>query len=901
MLRSIARLSALLVLVSGSVAHAQEGARRDKPEPPPKQPTLTKAPVLIEAAAPEYPQAALDAKLEAAVKVRIHIDAQGHVTKVEVPEPVGKGFDEAAIKAAEQYEFEPAEWDGVPGPIVVETTIHFKIQEEEMPELLPPPPPLPAGGEADPAATGPPSHAGDARLPVMISGQTVERGTRRKLSGIIVSIRELGLDAITDEQGNFYFHGVPPGTYTMLGVDERYARLERTLTLQREDKSLEVRLWMRRKGGNPYETIVEGEREVLEVTRRTLQRRQLTSVPGTFGDPIRVIQTLPGMARPPFLLGALYIRGSNPDDSGIFIDGHRVPLLFHFLGGPSVLNPQFLEKLDLYPGGFPARYGRAIGGIVTVETRSSKSDGVHGAADVDLLDAGGYVRVPVGKNGSFAVAGRRSYLDLMLGFFLPEPDPGATLVVVPVYYDYQARFDYDLKKEGKASLFVIGSSDLLDVLSENPEDEATLSLNSAIRFFRVIGSYTRPLGRDLKLTISPAYGHDSVVFSSGQTDSAGPFNDIEVKQETFSYRMRVNGRIHPRVVLDAGIDMESRVTRYDVFAAFAGDVAEPTSGFANAPPEQTIRNIDVLASGLHVDVGWDVNDKLRLVPGLRLDGYLLAGEGRLSIDPRMVARYRLDSEWLAKAYVGLFQQASQPEAYDTQFGNPDLSLEKAVHVGMGGEWTPSKLWTVDAEVYYVDRYDLVHFTDEAVVDPDTGQVKQINWLNSGIGDTVGLEVLIKREVTQNMYGWLSYTLSKSMQQRSPDDPYRPSFFDQRHVLNAVASYTLDSGWELGARMQLSTGRPYTPIIGSTFHVDGNQYVPLRGDSRSARMPLYHQLDVRAEKTWLFNTWSLGLYLDIQNLLNIENVEAIQYDYRYRESAPVTSIPFLPTLGVKGQW
>ncbi len=430
--RALALATLAAVALCTSPASAQEDARRDRKEPPPKPPKLTKQPELIEAAAPEYPPAALEAKLEAAVKIRIHIDATGKVTKAEVPEPVGNGFDEAAIAAAEAYVFKPAEWDGVPGPIIVETIIHFTIQEEEVTEPEPPPPPPPGDDKPDPAATGPPSHGGDFRLPVTISGQVVERGTRRKLAGIIVSVAELGLDAITDDGGEFFFHGVPAGKYTMLAVDQRYARLKRGLTLEAKDRSVTVRLWMRRKGSNPYETVVEGEREVLEVTKRTLHRRQLTTVPGTFGDPIRVIQSLPGLARTPFGTGALLIRGSNPDDSGIFLDGHRIPLVFHFLGGPSILNPEFLEKIDLYPGGFPARFGRSIGGIVAVDTRSSKSDGIHGSADIDLLDASAYIRVPVGKRGSFSVAGRRSYLDFMLGFFLPEQEPGATLLVVPV-------------------------------------------------------------------------------------------------------------------------------------------------------------------------------------------------------------------------------------------------------------------------------------------------------------------------------------------------------------------------------------------------------------------------------------------------------------------------------------
>lgn len=888
-----------MLLAWSGPARAQDGARRDEPPPAAPAPQLTKAPELLEAAAPVYPPAALEAGLSAAVLVRIHIDATGMVTQVDVVEPVGNGFDEAAVAAAELYVFSPAEWDGVPGPIIVETTIHFTIQEEEAPPPPPPPPPDPEDGAADPAAQGPPSHGGDYRLPVTISGQAVERGSRRKLSGVIVSIAELGLDAITDETGHFYFHGVPPGDYNILAVDDRYDRLERGLTLSPEEQSVELRLWMRAKGGSPYETIVEGEREVLEVTRRTLARRQLTTVPGTFGDPIRVVHSLPGLARSPFATGLLLIRGSNPDDSGLFIDGHRVPLIFHFLGGPSILNPEFLDELHLYPGGYPARFGRSLGGIVAVETRPSESDGVHGSADIDILDTSAYLRVPVGKNGSVAIAGRRSYLDFVLGQALPEPDPGATLVVVPVYYDYQLRFDYDLKQNGHASVFMLGSSDTLDVLSRDTDDETSLDLDTSVKFWRLIGSYKRPIAGGLRLTLSPMYGRDELRFSGAQADAESDFTGATVRQDSMGYRMRVDGRLSPRMVLDAGVDIETRVTRYQARIPVF-DFA-PVGNQVDIPPEDLERRVDMLSYGLHADLGWDVTDALRLVPGLRLDGYLLSGQARYIADPRLVARYRIDDQWLAKGHVGMFHQPPQAEVFDSLFGNPDTGLERSTHYGLGGEWTPSKLWSVDMEAYFVDRYDLVQFTNDVETNPDTGEVEPVNLRNSGVSDTIGLELMIKREVTSNLYGWLAYTLSRSVQQDEPDDDVIPTPFDQRHTLNAVASYKLDSGWEFGTRFRLSTGRPVTPIVDGTYDSDDNDYRAVRGPTFSDRIKTFHQLDLRVEKTWTYNYFTLGTYLDIQNVLNIANVEGIQYDYRYRETAPVTGIPFLPTLGMRGQW
>jgi hypothetical protein len=97
------------------------------------------------------------------------------------------------------------------------------------------------------------------------------------------------------------------------------------------------------------------------------------------------------------------------------------------------------------------------------------------------------------------------------------------------------------------------------------------------------------------------------------------------------------------------------------------------------------------------------------------------------------------------------------------------------------------------------------------------------------------------------------------------------------------------------------GRPDTPVIGATYDADTGTYDAISGERRSIRTPVFRQLDVRAEKVWLYNTWSIGLYIDIINVANTKNVEATEYDYRYRESAPVTSFPILPTLGVRGTW
>jgi TonB family protein len=878
---------ACIAIAAGHVA-AQPDVRR----PDTKETTtgvVTKAPRLLRAAAPDYPPAALAAGKTAKVKVKIYIDATGAVTKVDVLEPVGDGFDAAAVAAAKQYAFEPAEIDGKPGPIAVETSINFVIEQQVVEEPPPPPPPK--------TRTGPPNHAGAMDAPVTLSGQAVERGTRKRLGGVIVSIVELGLDAVTADDGTFYFHGVPPGKYQILAVDPKYDRLLRPITFEKRE-AVEVRLWLRPRGGNPYETIVEGEREVLEVTRRTLRRQQLQSVPGTFGDPLRVLQTLPGVQRTPFGLGLVLVRGSNPDDTGIYVDGHEVPSLFHFLGGPSIFNAEMLDSIDLYPGGFPARFGRHHGGAIALELRPTKSDGIHGSAKVDFLDSGGYLRAPITKDLSIAFAGRRSYVDAFLGLVLPDPGPGAQRIVTPVYYDYAGRLDYDLHEHGRLGLFVLGSSDTLHVLDSDPDSRVSTNLNSAVKFLRVIGNYTRSLGGDLKLTLSPAWGRDTITFSGAQAEAAGPFTSVGLVNNSLSYRARVHGRPVSRLALDVGLDVLSRVTSYEALVPIDNGLIQ--SDGVDIPPSEVFRGAALLGLGAYIDAGIDVSDRWKLIPSVRLDSYIIEGQDVLTIDPRIVAKYKYRKDLTLKAYLGEFSQPPQPEAVDSRFGNPNVGSEHATHVGVGYEWKPDRLWTVDSEIYFVRRRDLVIFSNDLIANED-GSFSYVNFINGGRRQTYGAEIMVKREISERAFGWLSYTFSVARQRNPSYTRSTPTSFDQPHVLNAVGSYKLGKGWELGLRFQLASGRPETPVIGATYNADTGEYEAVRGDLRSKRVPTFRQIDFRVEKQWLYERWSLGLYLDVINVANFENVEATEYDYRFRESAPVTSFPIFPTLGIRGTW
>jgi len=874
MRRPLAVVIALALVAGAPAVQAQEGgARREKPaKPPPPEPVLTRPPELLEAPAAEVP--AEGAGLEADVKIRVHIDATGAVTAVDVVEPAGHGFDEAAVAAARSYKFRPAELDGKPGPIVVETVIHFR---------------------QNPAAAEPTSEpAPEPALPrgtSVLAGAVKERGTRKLLAGVAVALRETGAESATDGQGGFRFDGLAAGTYHVVVLASGYDRFIEPVVLG-DGEASEVVIYLRPSGGNPYETVVEGQREKLEVTKRTLSRRELTTVPGTFGDPLRVLQSLPGLARAPFATGLLLIRGSDPNDSGVFVDGHPIPLLYHFLGGPSILNPEFLGSIDLYPGGFPARFGRFHGGVVEVNTRDTASDGIHGEAKVDLIDSSLYLRAPIAKHVTLAVAGRRSYIDAILPLVLPKQDPGNTLVVTPVYYDYQAKLDIELPARQHLSFLFFGSDDTLHVLQANADQARTLALDTHIGFNRFRAVYTTPFLGDLVLSISPDIGLDVTRLATGQQNSFELHNDVA------GLRERVSGKLAKNLRLDTGIDIDDRVTHYDVNIPLAQDIRTPIAAI-DLPTQNISRSVDVYGFAAYLELAWDLGP-LRIIPGFRGDAYLLNGKDRASLDPRLVVRYQLAEPTVLKGYVGLFHEPPAPETLDNQYGNPDLELEQAVHTGLGFEQALTKNLELDGEIYTIQRSDLAATTPDVVTEPD-GTLRRLNFRNTGHGATYGLEVYLKHKVTDRFYGWLSYTLSRSVVQNRPDEIEAPTNFDQTHNLVAVASYRLGKGWEAGLRYQFSTGRPMTPAIGATYNSDRDIYLRLNGDLRSARAASFSQLDLRIDKTWLFDLWSFDLYLDVINVLNSDNPEATQYDYRFRDTAAVRGVPIIPTLGVKGQW
>jgi len=601
---------------------------------------------------------------------------------------------------------------------------------------------------------------------------------------------------------------------------------------------------------------------------------------------------MPGMARAPYISGALLVRGAQPEDTQVMIDGVPIPLLYHFAGGPSVVNPSFIDRIDFFPGAYGAKYGRAIAGIVDVGTRPPEPKRLHGLVDIDVLDSGFYLETPLSstKNyGSVAVAARRSYIDVLLPPILEafRQPGGASTVASPYYWDYQARYDLKLGKD-RFELIGFGSSDRLVLTQSGSEETQPFSLETFQGFHRLRAAWSRPTDSGWKLSLAPTIGITPSNFRIG-TQFKG-----SITSKDFNLRGAAAKEFRPGLSFEAGLELNR--ANYDVSFEFP-QVGKP--GEPPPPPLVIDLDVDAAAYAAYAELVWSPIEQLKIVPGLRFELYQLPGGLRPSLEPRIATRYALNDWLTAKAAFGVFRQSPQPGEIDPTFGNPDLGLPRSRQTAGGIEWKLTDAVQLDLQGFYNWRDQLVAFSQD-FVERDGEQVAEL-YDNDGRGRAYGIEVLLKHELTQRFYGWVAYTLSRSVQFDEDSGLYVPVTFDQSHILTLVGSYKLDGGWEVGTRFRLTTGRPQTPILGGTFNSDTGGYFPLEGVPGSTRGVTFHQLDLRAEKLWTFERWKLSVYLDVQNVYNAENPEATLWDYRYRDSAPLRGLPLLPTFGIKGEF
>jgi len=922
---------------------------------------ITKAPVLKTATEAEYTQEAIDNRVEGPVRLRLTLDSIGNVTKVELLEGLGFGLDENAIKAAEQFVFEPAEINGVASSVVLGFVVRFelpilpsifsgRVVDKETgggvsanvriayvgDEYDPKPEPV-SSGTADngsfrfenvPPGTysvtltvpgyddfqtdilllnGEESSATYtvAASPENLAGQVRESGTRTPLAAVRVElVDQVSGDVIrevfSNQEGGFAIRGVPPGRFTIRLSTVGYFTSTAEVDVRTGERTTAT-LYIEKEFYDEYTVVTTERRARTEVNRQRLDLEEVRRIPGTGGDVVRVVQNLPGVARAPFVSGLIVVRGSAPQDTKIFLSGDNIPLVYHFFGGPAVINSEMIQSIDFYPGNFSTYYGRATGGIIDIQTRDPKTDRFHGMIDIDLLDTTVLLEGPITEDLSLAISGRRSYFDIFLPLILPEDGPD--VFVAPRYYDYQAWLTYKGFKDHKLKLFIYGSDDAVELLlppgepGGNAEVQVTgLNLrNSFLRGqFRWEWRPDLPIQNDLMV----AYGVNRASFEAAENFFFDITADIaQIRNDT---RLKFSDSL----TLRFGTDLFLGYANYAITTPRFENDQDTDNGEGQGRPNfsrdglQADSTSGQLQPAVYAEFEWRPWTPLLLVPGVRVDHF---GQiAQTSVQPRMSFRYDLYKGVTAKGGVGLFTQPTIAGTEDPLFGNPNLTYEKTLQYALGADYRPVEYLEFDTTFFYRDQFDVLSPTTAFRVD-ENGQTVPTIWENDGVGRAYGVEVLVRHYPHNRFFGWLAYTLSWAERLDLPTNKFVPYQYDQRHIVTLVAGYNLPYGFDISSRFRLVTGGPITPVVGGVYNSETDRYDRIFGERGSVRKDTFHQLDLRVDKKFVFDTWLLGFYLDVQNVYNASNQEGIRYNYDFTDKEPVTGLPILPTLGISAQF
>jgi hypothetical protein len=201
--------------------------------------------------------------------------------------------------------------------------------------------------------------------------------------------------------------------------------------------------------------------------------------------------------------------------------------------------------------------------------------------------------------------------------------------------------------------------------------------------------------------------------------------------------------------------------------------------------------------------------------------------------------------------------------------------------------------------FYKDLYDLVVVTGNFV--QRDGQAVPERKSNDGIGRIYGGEFMLRQALSKWFFGWISYTLMRSERKDCAACAWRLFDFDQTHVLIVAVHAYLPKGFEVGARYRYISGYPYTVAYGGWFDADADVYSPAQGAVNTGRLPAFNQLDLRVDKTFLFQRWVLKAYLDITNVTNNANVEVSQPNYDFTRRAALTGLPIIPSFGIRAEF
>lgn len=752
----------------------------------------------------------------------------------------------------------------------------------------------------------------DAGPPAVLAGQVRAMGTRATLPLARVSALDGGTSVEVSGDGRFELsQEAGPVVVEVSAPGYEARRFTEQLTA---GQRLEVLYRLAPAAVTTYETVIRARRET-EAPRVELGRTELAEAAGTQGDPFRAVMLLPGVASIASGLSYPVVRGTQPAATGFFLDGVRVPQLYHLLAGPSVIAPDFIERVDFFTGAMPARFGRLLGGAVEARVARPPRT-LKATASIDLLSAQAFAAVPIDAlHLDVAVGGRVSYTALVgtqvAKLVFPSTPENPQPTPLANFQDYQARIEWS-PGPGKLRLLAFGAADEAGVRQNGPRTSTAILSNV---FHRVDLAWRMPLGGG-QAEAGATWGAEQLgLIGSRDGRDVGQF---VMRRGVWQGRLRWTRELWAGWTFDAGADVD----RQDVSLEIDRDPVLAI-GAASSLREPSTRGT---VAGAYVDAAW-AGQRVTLTAGARADVYALdTGVLRASAEPRASVRW-LVRDWLTlRGAAGLAHQAP------TVLLNVPLSdlaglrdgLQAGARFEVGADARlPVFGLEASATAFLNPLFPALEYTLEDLL---TNRARAGQPVGGVPGRAYGLELMLRRRAEGRWFGWVSYTLLRSERLRRAiafdasgaviEDVTRwlPFEFDQTHVLHATGGVTLPRGFKVSVGVHVNSGRPESGAISSRAQQPGVDPVSLAPTwvpvslARQVRLPPFARVDARVSKTWTFDDFVLEAYLDVLNASASSEVLGYTYDTTVDATGRTTlrktpfAIPLvLPTLGVKGSY
>ena len=601
-----------------------------------------------------------------------------------------------------------------------------------------------------------------------------------------------------------------------------------------------------------------------------LTKRMLTSRHGLMEDPIRVIQTMPGVTAQGDLFSAsqIYIRGGAPEENLFLLDWVRVYWPWYFGGIKSIYNTDIVETAELLTGGFPPKYGNALSSVLSVTTREGNRERTSGDFSFGFINTQGILEGPLTSKTSYLVTGRRTYLDLILKESSEFP--------VPSFSDLNFKFSYEPAAGHQIDLNGFLSRENVDFITADPDPglpdriitdgnlntqsvewKALFNANlySKLSLLRALPTYSVEVGRNL---------------------------NVEIDARTVGVREDLTWGLHPNHELKTGFELTQ--TTFEISGNLPLDPSEIDPTDIAVQLTSYDFSEDTWSGGGYLQDSWKFLPALTLTGGARFD-YLRLNR-KTDLSPRFSLHYELDSKTALRGAWGHYHQFPNPPDIDRE---PGLQSPLAIHyiVGISREFnTAFQGWV---EVYQKDYQDLV------VVDALE------DYSNDGQGLARGVEFFLQKKIGL-LTGWMSYALSEAKRREYLDTQEYDFDFDQRHLLSLAFSYkpprSDKSKWYkptvLSSTFRYTSGRPFTPIVSAERDPIGG-WMPIREETNSLRYSPFHNLNLRVE--WPFSVgqkFQGTSFIEVWNVYNRRNV--LGFSYQYGEEYPnnVNAEPYQTT-------